>query len=130
MSYYSYPAIMDATIMKPVIEVAINHVSNRVNSLHDILLTDPAKELDNDPCQKEKWAIYNRAGRVSTDAFRAIRIASGDRSKFICNVFTLTHPKAEDQHSVKLWVYGAKVKEAIDELVAGSKRQMGLYREG
>ena len=122
------PSDNGKTIMKPVIEVAINHVSSG-KFIARYFLTNPA-DLDSDPCQKEKWAIYNRAGRVSTDAFRAIRIASGDRSKFICNVFTLTHPKAEDQHSVKLWVYGAKVKEAIDELVAGQSDKWDYTERG
>ena len=105
------------TIMKPMVEVNILHKETGA-FIGKYYVNE--KDLDNDLASKTRWEIYNKAGKVSTAAFKNIRIANRDGCKKFVNVYVIAHPSPEEVGKVKLWCYGKKVSEIITAAIKGS----------
>ena len=104
-------------IMQPVVEVAVNHATSQKFCGRYFLSSQSM--LQGDPANIEKWNIWKRNGSQTSDAFRGIRISHGNRSKYLMNVFTLSHSNPKEMHKVKLMVYGPKIAEIISEAMKG-----------
>ena len=116
------PSTNGNTIMKPIIEVSIASAAPPHKFVGRYFLTDPTA-LEEDQVWREKWRLYQKAGRQVTPEFQAIKVAHGKRSKFIINAFTLATPNPKDLHKVKLCVYGAKIAECMTELTTGESQK-------